>query len=173
MKDGMPVICSRCRSEPAEVRLPYARMSLCPDCFMRYFEGRIRRTVEEFKMFKPRDTVGVAISWGKDSAALLRGLRQAFLGLRLVALNLDLGIDDYSERCLGKVRELTEMLDVDLHVFDLRRELGFSIDDFRLTQYKRKVCAPCGTIKRHLFEELAQRAGVRILATGHNLDDVL
>lgn len=169
----MPTICRRCRSEPAEVRLPYARMSLCPDCFRRYFENRIRRTVEEFKMFNPRDTVGVAISGGKDSAALLYGLRQAFPALGLIALHVDLDIEKYSTHCLGKVRELTGMLDADLHIFDLGQELGFSIGDFRSTLYRRKICAPCGTIKRHLFEELALRAGVKILATGHNLDDVV
>ena len=169
----MPAICRRCRSKPAEVRLPYARMSLCPDCFRRYFEDRIRRTVQEFKMFKPQDTVGVAVSGGKDSAALLHGLRQAFPGLKLVALHVDLGIKKYSEHCLEKVRALTRRLEVELHVFDLKRELGFSIDDFRLTPYRRKICAPCGTIKRHLFDELARGAGVKVLATGHNLDDVV
>lgn len=124
-------------------------------------------------MFRSDDRVGVAVSGGKDSMALLHGLKEAFPAAEFVALHVDLGIRGYSEHCREKVEELVEMLDVELEVFDLQRELGFSIDDFKDTLYRRKVCSACGTIKRHLFEVLAGRAKTRVLATGHNLDDVV
>lgn len=124
-------------------------------------------------MFEPNDCVGVAVSGGKDSMALLHGLKQTFPAAEFVALHIDLGIGSYSEHCRERVKELVEMLNVKLEVFDLQEELGFSIEDFKDTLYGRKVCSACGTIKRHLFEVLAERAGTKILATGHNLDDVV
>ncbi len=169
----MTVTCRRCRSAPAEVQLAYAKLSLCPNCFQEFYVNRVRRTVEEFKMFKPKDKVGVAVSGGKDSMALLHSLKTAFPITNFIALHIDLGIKDYSKHCKEKVEKLAKMLDVELEVFDLESELGFSIDDFRKTIYRRKLCSACGTIKRHLFEVLAERAKTRILATGHNLDDVV
>jgi len=124
-------------------------------------------------MFKPDDAVGVAVSGGKDSAALLHGLSKAFPNAHLVALHVDLGIKNYSKHCRDKVESLANTLNVELHVFDLKEEKGFTIDDFKKTFFRRKICSPCGTIKRHVFEELAQRTGVKVLATGHNLDDMV
>ena len=173
MSAEMPAICSRCHSANAEIHIAYAKLNLCPNCFREYYVNRIRKTVEDFKMFKPKDRVGVAVSGGKDSMALLHALRQAFPAVELIALHVDLGIKGYSEHCRQKVEELTEMLNVKLEVFDLKKELGFSIDDFKKTIYKRKICSACGTIKRHIFEVLAKRAETRVLATGHNLDDVV
>jgi len=169
----MPALCSRCHSAKAEIQIAYAKLSLCPECFQEYYVNRIRRTVEGFKMFKPDDRVGVAVSGGKDSMALLHALRQAFPAVELVALHVNLGIRGHSEHCIKKVEELAETLGVELEIFNLKEELGFSIDDFKKTIYKRKICSACGTIKRHIFEVLAERAKTKILATGHNLDDLI
>jgi len=165
--------CRRCGSERAEIYLPYARLRLCPDCFREFYVKRIRRTVERFRMFKAGDRIGVAVSGGKDSAALLHGLREAFPNIELVALHIDLGIKGYSDHCRGKVEELADIVDVRLEVYDLEDELDVTIDDFRRTPYRRKICSVCGTIKRHIMEVLAERSGARVLATGHNLDDVV
>lgn len=70
------------------------------------------------------------------------------------------------------VKLLAKSLDVELHIFSVRKRLGFTIEDFMGTRFKRKACSICGTIKRHIFEELALEAKVRMLATGHNLDDM-
>jgi uncharacterized protein (TIGR00269 family) len=169
----MPGVCGRCRSAAAEVELPYARLRLCPDCFSDFFVSRVRRTVEEFRMFREGDRVGVAISGGKDSGALLHALRSAFPGLDLVALHVNLGIPEYSAHCQSIAEGLAGELGVELLTFDLGRELGIGIGDFEGTAFKGKICSACGTIKRRLFEELAMRAGARVLATGHNLDDMV
>ncbi|RLI37818.1 TIGR00269 family protein [Candidatus Bathyarchaeota archaeon] len=169
----MPIPCRRCGSADAEVYIPYARLSLCPECFRDFYVKRIKRTVEEFRMFRTDDRVGVAVSGGKDSTALLHGLKEAFPNMEFVALHVDLGIEGYSEECREKVEKLTEVLDVELEVYDLKEELGFTIDDFKRTIYRRKICSACGTVKRHIFEVLAGRVGVKVLATGHNLDDIV
>ncbi len=168
----MPVLCSKCHSANAEVHIPYAKLSLCPKCFLDFYVRRVKRAVEDFGMFKEDDVVGVAVSGGKDSAALLHALRQAYPNLKVVALHVNLGIPKYSAHCQAKVEELTKMLDVELHVFNIVKELGIRISDFRKTVFRKKVCSACGTVKRHVFEDLARKAGVNVLATGHNLDDV-
>ncbi|MEM0058366.1 MAG: ATP-binding protein [Candidatus Bathyarchaeia archaeon] len=169
----MPLICGKCRSAKTEVQIPYARMNLCSKCFIEFYVNRIRKTVEEFKMFRENNVVGVAVSGGKDSAALLHALRRAFPETKLVALHINLGIPEYSGHCQAKVEKLADMLDVELQVFDLYKELGIRIDDFRKTSFKKKLCSVCGTIKRRVFEEMAVKAQVQVLATGHNLEDVV
>ena len=168
----MPIICTKCQSASAEIRIPYARLNLCPSCFMDFYKKRVRKTVEEFKMFREDDTVGVAASGGKDSGALLYALRQAYPKLVLKALHINLGISEYSAHCQEKIEKLADMLNVELHIFNIQKELGITIKDFKKTTFKRKLCSACGTIKRHIFEELALRAHVKVLATGHNLDDI-
>lgn len=123
-------------------------------------------------MFPENATVGVAVSGGKDSAALLHVLRRAYPKVKLVALHVNLGIPNYSEHCQAKVEKLASMLDVELHVFNLHKELGVKIGDFRKTSFKEKLCSVCGTIKRRVFEEMAVKAKAQVLATGHNLEDV-
>ncbi|MEM2947679.1 MAG: ATP-binding protein [Candidatus Bathyarchaeia archaeon] len=168
----MPLVCGKCRSTSAEVQILYAKLNLCPSCFLDFYKTRVRKTVEEFKMFKEDDTVGVAVSGGKDSAALLHVLRQAYPRLKLKALHINLGIPEYSAHCQEKVERLANMLDVELHIFSLPMALGIGIGDFKKTPLRGKVCSACGTIKRRIFEELAVKAQVRVLATGHNLEDV-
>jgi uncharacterized protein (TIGR00269 family) len=168
----MPITCGRCHSANAEVQIPYARLSLCPACFVEFYVARVKKTVEEFKMFPENASVGVAVSGGKDSAALLHALRKAYPGVRFAALHINLGIPEYSEHCQFKVEKLVDMLDVELYVFNLQKEFGVKIEDFRKTPFRGKLCSVCGTIKRRIFEEMAVKAKVQVLATGHNLEDV-
>jgi len=168
----MPITCKKCRSANAEVHIPYAKLSLCPKCFLDFYVRRVKRTVEDFGMFTEDLTVGVAISGGKDSAALLHALHHGYPNLRLIALHVNLGIPKYSAYCQSKVKELAKKLNVELHVFNLYKELKIKIGDFKKTIFKKKICSACGTIKRHIFEELAKKTKVEVLATGHNLDDV-
>lgn len=168
----MPVVCGKCRSTKAEVQIPYARLNLCPTCFVDFFVARVKKTIEEFNMFHENVTVGVAVSGGKDSAALLHAMRQIYPGIKLVALHINLGIPRYSDHCQTKIEELTDMLHVKLHVFDLYETLGVKIGDFKKTSFKEKLCSVCGTIKRRIFEEMAMKTHVQVLATGHNLEDI-
>jgi uncharacterized protein (TIGR00269 family) len=164
--------CRMCGSGTVVVYIPYAKLYLCQKCFLEFYVKRVKRTVEEFKMFREDDVVGVAVSGGKDSAALLHSLHNAFPKLELKALHLNLGIPEYSEHCESKVKILTKSLDIELQTFDIRKRLGLTVEDFKKTKFKRKICSVCGTIKRHIFEEMAKEAQVKVLATGHNLDDV-
>jgi len=166
--------CRLCRTGKAEVRLAYARLKLCSRCFVkRFFPNRVRRTVEAHKMFQAKARVAVAVSGGKDSAALLHSLHEAFPALKLTAIHLDLGIPSYSEAAKRSVRELCQSLGVELKIYDLKAEEGFTIGDFKATSYGRKLCAVCGVVKRRRLGRIAAQLKVDALATGHNLDDTV
>jgi len=164
--------CSRCRKENAIINIRYANQRLCKDCFNEFFINRVRRTVESFKMFKPDERVAVAVSGGKDSVALLHALKLAFPKQDIYAFYINLGIRYYSDHLQKKVIELAESLKVPLEIYDLRDE-GYTIDDFMLTKYGKKMCSVCGTIKRNIFTKLAMKVKADAVATGHNLDDTV
>ena len=167
------VKCRRCLVEEASVWIPYAKLHLCKKCFSEFTVKRVRETVEKHRMFGSTDKVAVAVSGGKDSAVLLYTLKKAFPDVRFTAFHVNLGIEKYSEDCLKKAEALTKMLNLELFIYDLKREKGFTIDDFKHTRFKRRICSVCGTIKRQVFNEVSEKIGVNVLATGHNLDDMV
>ncbi|MEM3564690.1 MAG: TIGR00269 family protein [Candidatus Jordarchaeaceae archaeon] len=167
--------CKMC-GEPASVRLPYARLSLCPKHFTEYVERHVRNTIRRYKLIKNGDRVVLAISGGKDSLALLHilnSLRGEF-GFELSALNIDLGIkkDDYSLRAVQISEKYCGELGIELVKVDMKRDFGFTIDEvFSSKQVRRPICSSCGVIKRYVTNKVAVELGASSLATGHNLDD--
>jgi uncharacterized protein (TIGR00269 family) len=164
--------CRKCGGK-AEVRVDYARMDLCGRCFTEFYEGKVRETVRKYGMFGGGDRVAVAVSGGKDSAALLFALRRIFPDLSIAALHINVGIPGYSEECEREARRLAEMTGTYLIVYDTARELGITTPNFAGTAYARRICSPCGTVKRYLLNRVAWERGFTKVATGHNLDDVL
>lgn len=168
----MPVLCAKCKEARAELNIADGRLRVCASCFIDYYERRVEETVKKYKMFEQDEVVGVAVSGGKDSGSLLYCLRKVFPKLGILALHINLGIKGYSDHCEAKVKELVDTLGVELKVERLK-DRGFTIDDFTKTVYRRELCSPCGIIKRHVLDEMAIKAGVKVLATGHNLDDTV
>lgn len=124
-------------------------------------------------MFRKGDVVAVALSGGKDSASLLHSLKSINPDMEFKAIHINLGIAGYSDECEKASRELAKNLGVEFILYDLKKEEGVNIDLFKYTPYKRKVCAPCGVIKRRIFDVLAKKIGANVVATGHNLDDIV
>lgn len=164
--------CRKCGGK-AEVRVDYARMNLCGRCFTEFYERKVRETVRRYGMFAGGDRVAVAVSGGKDSAALLFALRRIFPDLSITALHINVGIPGYSEECEREARRLAEMTGTELIVYDTAGELGITTPDFAKTVYAGRICSPCGTVKRYLLNRVAWERGFTKVATGHNLDDVL
>ena len=169
----MGVKCSECKREEAVVELKYARKKLCPKCFTDFFVRRVKRTVEKYRMFGPKDRVAVALSGGKDSVALLDALKRAFPEQDIVAFYIDLGIHHYSDHLREKVKALTDRLQVPLYIYDLKEREGYVIDDFLTTKFRSKMCSVCGIVKRAVFTQMAKEVGATVMATGHNLDDTV
>ncbi len=164
--------CTRCGRD-AIINVPYAKQKLCKDCFNDFFVNRVRRVVEEYRMFKDGEKVAVAVSGGKDSVALLHALKKAFPKQDIYAFYINLGIKYYSDHLEKKVQKLAEMINVPLEIYNLKEKEGYTIDDFLITKYKNKMCSVCGTIKRNIFALMAKQVGADAIATGHNLDDTV
>ncbi len=162
-----------CKERDAVVKLRYARLALCNDCFIKYFIKRLTKTVEEFKMFRNTDKIAVAVSGGKDSTALVHSLKYAYPDLDITIIHLNLGIGEYSRHSLEVVKELSKTMDMPLIIYDLKNERGYTIPDLLRTKYKQRICGACSIIKRSYLTKLAYENGFNVLATGHNLDDIV
>src|SRR3989344_3044273 len=64
------MVCKKCVVEPV-MRLPNSNVSLCKQCFFKYFERKVFKTIKEYKLVEENDHVGVACSGGKDSTTIL------------------------------------------------------------------------------------------------------
>jgi len=170
---------AKCRicGRSATYYLDHARIHLCEDCFIKYYERKIYKSIQKYNMLEGAKKVAVAVSGGKDSLALLESLyrivSEKFPELKLAVIHIDLGIPGYSEECRKIVEKMCGDLDVECHIHDLRSEEGYTIPDFQATPFRRRICGACGTVKRYLMNKIAYEIGADRLATGHNLDDVV
>ncbi|MCD6575783.1 MAG: TIGR00269 family protein [Nanoarchaeota archaeon] len=159
--------CSICKKE-AFTRVEYMRKNYCKEHFAEFIESKVKNTIEKFKMVREGDKILVAVSGGKDSLTTLHLLHKLFSD-KVSAIHLKLGIGKFSEESERIVREFCEKENVNLIIYDLKDELGFSISDLK----GERVCGMCGTIKRYLLNKIAYERGFNKIAVGHNLDDEL
>ena len=118
-------------------------------------------------MFRETRRALIALSGGKDSAALLDSLVELDLNIELIPFHIDLGIPGYSDHCRKAVEQLCRRLGYKPLVFRLETE-GFTISE--VSRRYRKPCSPCGTIKRYWMNRIALEQNVDVVVTGHNLD---
>ena len=165
---GMPRRCRYC-SKPAIVRLRYANLNLCDEHFKQYYENKIRKFLEKYKI---HGEILVAVSGGKDSMSLLYALKRLSLTMdvRPYAFHINLGIGEYSRESEKIVREFSRNIEVTLIIYDLKEELGFTIPEI-VAKIRRPPCAICGIIKRWVINKVAYESGFEYVATGHNIDD--
>lgn len=164
-------VCGRCHAEKAKVRLNYARLSLCESCFIKFVERKVARTVNEYHMIEKNDKILIAISGGKDSAALLHITKRVIPEVEVVCLHIDLGIAGFSEECRKKAEELAKFENVELKIVDLESLLGYRLDELALR--RRKICSLCGLVRRYILNYYGLAYGATKIATGHNLDDAV
>ncbi|MBC7247526.1 MAG: adenine nucleotide alpha hydrolase family protein [Actinobacteria bacterium] len=162
--------CRICAARTGVLRLTEFNLKLCPPCYLRFYERRVRRAVEKHDMLQEGDRVVVAVSGGKDSAALLYALRRlgVVMGFHLSALHFHLNMGEYSDRNLGVVEEQCSRAGVLLRVV--------RIGDMGLRVQKVKgwhPCAVCGAIKRSLLDREARGMDATVVATAHTLEDIL
>jgi len=146
-------------------------MNLCEECFVKFVERKVERTLKKYDMIGRGDKLLVALSGGKDSSALLHIIKGLAPDIKLTCLHIDLGIEGFSERCRHKAEELAGQEGVELEVVKLKDILGRTMSELALRH--RKVCSPCGLARRYILNYHGNLRGATKIATGHNLDDVL
>ena len=162
--------CRICGASTEILRLTEFNLKVCEPCFVRFYERRIRRSMEKHDMLAEGDRVVLAVSGGKDSAALLYALERlgVVMGFELAALHFHLDMGDHSDHNLEVVEEQARGAGVPLEVVHLS-DLGLRVQ--RVKGWH--PCAVCGAIKRSLLNRETRRMGADVVATAHTLEDIL
>lgn len=130
--------------------------------------GLVRRCVDDYKMIKPGDKIGVGVSGGKDSLALLVLLAElhkfhpAEFVLEAITIDMGLGMD-YSA-----VAALCERLDVPFT--QVKTEIAPIIFEHRK---EKNPCSMCAKMRRGALNEALLSRGLSKLALGHHYDDAV
>ena len=137
--------------------------------FMKKVLGYLRRAVDEFDMIRPKDTIAVGISGGKDSMLLLYAMHLCRKYWRrdfdIKAITVDLGYDGFETSSLKRFIEglgieyIVEKTQISQIVFDVKKESS--------------PCALCAKLRKGAFYAAAKREGCNKAAFAHHMDDLI
>lgn len=168
--------CERCENDAAYVR-KYSGQGLCSGCFSDSILRKMAKTISKYEMMRRGERIGVAVSGGKDSLALLHALSRIAgdRDFEMVAVTIDEGIPGYRDEALEIASEYCRGLDVEHHVYSYGDLFGITLDEALQARGSEKTtsCSICGTLRRRAIDRAAADLDVDAMATAHNLDDVL
>ena len=130
--------------------------------------GLVRRCVDDYHMIAPGDKIGVGVSGGKDSLALLvllaelRKFHPAEFTLEAITIDMGLGMD-YSE-----VAALCEKLEIPFT--QVQTQIAPIIFEHRK---EKNPCSMCAKMRRGALNEALLSRGLSKLALGHHYDDAV
>ncbi len=135
---------------------------------MQRLVGLMRRCAEDYKMVEPGDRIGIGVSGGKDSLALLMLMaelrRHCGFDFYLEAVTVDLGFSmDFSP-----IQKLCDDLGVPLTI--VKTEISKIIFDYR---QEKNPCSMCAKMRRGAINQALLDRGLNKLALGHHFDDAV
>ncbi len=157
----------------------YNGESLCQTCFNESIFEKVKKTISKYGMLKYGDRVGMALSGGKDSTSLLHIMSKIVKGhaSELLAITIDEGISGYREESIKNAEKITTELSIPLFVKSYSDLFGISLDEAMEVRSEKSLkitsCGVCGPLRRRAIDKVAEEAGVNVVATAHNLDDIL
>ena len=162
--------CTHCPQSPVYTTLNH--QPLCKNCFIKYFEKKVYKTITTYKMIEPGEHLGVGVSGGKDSITCLYLLNKFFekKGNKITAIAINEGIHGYRDATLKDAATFCAQHHIPLHITSYKQEFGMTLDDY-LKKHNINPCSACGVMRRYLLNKAARTLHADKLATGHNLDD--
>ena len=130
--------------------------------------GLVRRCVEDYNMIQPGDKIGVGVSGGKDSLALLaflaelRNYNSNPFDIEAITIDMGLGMD-YSG-----ISEMCKKLEVPYTVVET--QIASIIFDYRK---EKNPCSMCSKMRRGALNQALLDRGMNKLALGHHYDDAV
>ncbi|WP_048163212.1 TIGR00269 family protein [Thermogladius calderae] len=171
--------CSLC-GRPAVYVNRVNKTAYCRQHFIEYFERKVKKTIRKYRMLGKTEHIVVAVSGGKDSMALLYFLWKMSKknpGWRVSALIVDEGIRGYREYTIANFLRVNERLGVPYKIASFKEYFGMTLDEIVEEGRRRGLpylpCAYCGVFRRYLLNKVAREMGGTVLATAHNMDDVV
>jgi uncharacterized protein (TIGR00269 family) len=168
---------SRCScGKPGIFYRHYEGNHYCKFCFPKSIERRAKKHIGKNRMIKSGDRIAVALSGGKDSAAVLyfmNSLLKHRRDVKLFAITIDEGIKGYRPQTIRTAKKLCKDLGVKHYVYSFRKELGKTMDS-KLKDVKgplQEPCTYCGVGRRYILNKAARKLKATKLCTGHCLDD--
>lgn len=164
------MVCKNCNIKPV-ITLTNNNVRLCKNCFIRYFERKVLRTIAKYKLIDKKDDIAVAVSSGKDSFTamyILNMIAEKKKSIRVRAIAIDEGIEVY--RNLNLLKKYCKERKIELYIHSFKDEFNCTLDEM-LKKTKLNACSICGVLRRFLLNSKARELGASKLATGHNLDD--
>lgn len=130
--------------------------------------GLVRRCVQDYNMIVEGDRIGVGVSGGKDSVALLVFLAELRKyndkKFEVEAITIDMGLGmDYTP-----IEKLCGQLDVKFNL--VHTEIGPIIFDHRK---EKNPCSMCAKMRRGALNQAILDRGMNKLALGHHYDDAV
>ena len=130
--------------------------------------GLVRRCIEDYDMIRPGDRIGVGVSGGKDSLALLVFLAELrkynHNPFEIEAITIDMGLGmDYRG-----IEQLCAQLDVPYTV--IHTQIAPIIFEHRK---EKNPCSMCAKMRRGALNEALLGKGLNKLALGHHYDDAV
>ncbi|MCY0867709.1 MAG: TIGR00269 family protein [Desulfurococcus sp.] len=171
--------CSICE-KPAVYVNPVNRRAYCRQHFIEYFERKVKKTIRKYRMLGRREHIIVAVSGGKDSMALLHilhKLSRKMPGWRVTAVLVDEGIKGYREKTILNLVRYAEKTGVEYHIASFKEYVGATLDEIIEKGREKGLpylpCSYCGVFRRYVLNKAARKLGGTVIATAHNLDDMV
>jgi len=168
--------CDKCEANAVFSR-KYSGEKLCSKCFSNSILRKTIKTISKYKMIKAKDIVAVAVSGGKDSLTLLNIMNKISQNhnFEIKAITIDEGIEGYRDEALKMVHDFCATLGIKHDVFSYKELFDLTLDESLNLRENEKIssCSICGTFRRRAIDYAATQVNANVIATGHNLDDMV
>lgn len=130
--------------------------------------GLVRRCVEDYNMIEAGDRIGVGVSGGKDSLALLyflaelRKYNHKPFELEAITIDMGFGMD------FAAIQQLCDQLKIPFRL--VQTQIGPIIFDHRK---EKNPCSMCAKMRRGSLNQALLEHGLNKLALGHHYDDAV